>query len=289
MKNKFLSLLAVTLLGSVVAHALDATAIEVSLPKINSLKAETLPTPGDFPWPKAAAETTKSSIPWQVVNVPLEIRAKAKDSKTGPDFVPALNIHAYLVVQNETLGEPVILDKEISYVDIPLVSKASGESKGTMLVGLFISPSNAKKLNEKGNGTLKVLAVAVEAQFKDVNCMGGGDPYAVFQTNLKSKLNGKGWWKKKSKTGGVTLHSVSETPFAPFIRNYYPATEPRFGAAETPQKTSSAPTIPGTGDYTPAPPTSLSDDTPQDGSVTDGGSSTETERKPRDKRTRHNR
>lgn len=294
MKNTLLSMFAAALFGTLAASAVDATAVQVSISKGATPKIERM---GELPQAGMPAGKPIMSVPavgWQVVNIPISIKAKSKGDKNAPDFVPSLTVHAYLVVENETLGKPVILDKEITYVDIPVEAKSSGTSTGEAYVGVFISPSNARKLNEKGKGDLKgkLKAVALEATFNGNNCMATDtEPYVVLEPSLKNKLTGK-WWKRKSDGGGVTLNSVAETPYAPFIGVYYAATNPRFGSADNaPVASSSA----GTGGMdTPAGDISgaSSDDSTADGAedgATDDTMDTGSKKGKKDKKSRRSR
>ncbi len=266
MKNTLLSMFAAVAVGSFAASALDATAVQVSIAKGAAPKIERM---GELPQAGIPASKPIMSAPpvgWQVVNIPISLKAKSRGEKASPDFVPSLTLHAYLVVENETSGKLTILDKEITYVDIPVEAKNSGTSTGEAYVGVFISPRDAVKLNKKGKGDLKnkLKAVALEATFNGNNCMATDvDPYVVLDFSLKNKLTGK-WWKRKVDSGNISLHSVAETPYAPFIGTFYPATEPRFGAAAPSSSGTAGAGIPAGDSPSPA------DSSADDGTSADG-------------------
>lgn len=274
MKNTLLSVFAAVAFGSFSVSALDATAVQVSLPKGASPKVERMGGLPQAGMPASKPIMAETAVGWQVVNIPISLKAKSKGEKASPDFVPSLKVHAYLVLENEASGKLTILDKEITYVDIPLNAKSSGTSTGEAYVGVFISPSNAVKLNKKGKGDLKnsLKAVAIEATFNGNNCMATDtEPYVVLDPPLRNKLTGK-WWKRKVDPGNISLHSVAETPYAPFIGTFYPATEPRFGAA-APSASGAAETgIPADGS-----PSSASGSSADSGETTDGADSETTD------------
>lgn len=238
--KKYLLPLAVAVFGSsLTASALDAEHVRVSFkPKNSDLKVETVNTPV----PGVDVFNTKrneGSAPWYCIRIPLTVEGIAKNSPTGkgPNFVDELKVHVYVVFSAGKGETPIMLDKEVTYVEIPLNPSNSADkpSKGEVYAGVFLSPSNASKLLgdpakiDFGN---KLAAVAVEATYKDSPCIKSEDEQAVvISHDLDSKLNGK-WWKKtaKNKTGAV-LNAISETPFAPFYAPAFPATSPLFGPA----------------------------------------------------------
>lgn len=240
--KKYLLPLAVAALGSsLTASALDAEHVRVSFKaKGSDLKVETINTPV----PGVDVFNTKrneGSAPWYCIRIPLTVEGIAKNSTTGkgPNFVDQLKVHVYAVFTAGKGETPIMLDKEVTYVDIPLNPSNSSDkpSKGEMYAGVFISPSNASKIlgdPSKIDFGNKLAAVAIEATYKDSPCIKDeGEQAVVISHDLDSKLNGK-WWKKnaKNKTGAV-LNAISETPFAPFYAPAFPATSPLFGPAES--------------------------------------------------------
>ncbi|MDO5471257.1 MAG: hypothetical protein Q4F38_08130 [Akkermansia sp.] len=250
MKNAFLSMFAVAVCGAMTASAVDATVAQVTLitkgapAKIERLGA---PTAMNFP---GSAMSAQPVVGWQVVNVPIKVEAKTSGDDV-PQFVPQLSVTAHLLIESDNNdGKPVLLSKKIDYVDVP-VAGSSEPAKCEMCVGVFIPPSSAVKINKKGKGDLKgkLLGLAVEATFKDKNCINTKeDNFIVYDNKTKSKLSSK-WWTRKMGSAGAVACSVNETPYAPFIGNFYPATSPRFGAG---QAAPASPSTPYTPSVTPA-------------------------------------
>ena len=238
--KKYLLPLAVAALGSsLTASALDAEHVRVSFKaKGSDLKVETINTPV----PGVDVFNTKrneGSAPWYCIRIPLTVEGIAKNSTTGkgPNFVDQLKVHVYAVFTAGKGETPIMLDKEVTYVDIPLNPSNSSDkpSKGEMYAGVFISPSNASKIlgdPSKIDFSNKLAAVAVEVTYKDSPCIKDeGEQAVVISHDLDSKLNGK-WWKKNAKNKtGAALNAISETPFAPFYAPVFPATSPLYGAA----------------------------------------------------------
>lgn len=240
MKNIFLSMFAVAVCGAMTASAVDATSAEVTLgaTKGATLKVEKLGTPPSYAFPGEGMKT-QPIVGWQVVNIPVKIEAKSK--KDNPNFIPSLKVKAHLLFECDTTKEKMeLLSKEIQYSDIPVTAGGSDESsRCEMCVGVFISPSSAVKLQKKGKGDLKgkLLGVAIEAIPTDkvkARMNPDEDCFVVFDNKTKNKLPSK-WWTRKVNSSGAVVNSVNETPYAPFIGNFYPATEPRFGGAEMAQ------------------------------------------------------
>lgn len=237
MKNIFLSMFAVAVCGAMTASAIDATSAQVTLvTKGAALKVEKLGTPPSYSFPGEAMKT-QPVVGWQVVNIPVKLEAKSKKKDEMPNFIPSLKVKAHLLIECDTTKEKMeLLTKEIEYRDIPVAAGGGDDSsRGEMCVGVFISPSSAVKLQKKAKGDLKgkLLGVAIEAIPTDkvkARMNTDEDCFIVFDNKTKGKLPAK-WWTRKVNNSGAVLNSVNETPYAPFIGNFYPATEPRFGSA----------------------------------------------------------
>lgn len=263
--KKYLLPLAVAAFGSsLTASALDAEHVRVSMKaKGSDLKVETIntPVPGVDVF---NSKRTEASAPWYCIRIPLTVEGIAKNNPTGkgPTFVDELKVHVYAVFTAGKGEDPIMLDKEVTYVDIPLSPSNSADkpSKGEMNAGVFISPSNAAKIlgePSKIDFGNKLSAVAVEVTYKDSPCIkDDGEQAVVISHDLDSKLNGK-WWKKNSKNkSGAVLSAISETPFAPFYAPVFPATSPLFGSA-----TGSVPAVSGGEDSGSTYPSSSASDT----------------------------
>lgn len=206
----------------------------------------------------ATKDTAKGINPaWHYVRIPYSLQGKCRGDKT-PLYVDELKVHAYLVFSVGKDGEKLILlDKEITYVNIPLNPKSGVSENKHVQAAVFISPSDAARIC--GNGSSKVdkvdlggklAAVAVEFKFKDADCAKPEtDADVLVDKKMKNKLK-KGWWKKEDKSGiGVQLRAISETPFAPFYAPAFPATSPMYGDASGSSYSSSSGSMSG---YTPS-------------------------------------
>lgn len=238
MKKSLLSLAVAAFLGLPVASALNAEFANVSLDaKPGDLKVETVSYAGSPIAGKAKADDELTT--WQYVVIPLKVDGKCRGDHY-PNFLGELKVHIYAAFDGGKDADPVLLDKEITYVEIPLPGKSSENkdwSCGTMNAGIFISPANASKILGSANkGTKlkdKLIAVAVDASFDGTSCMHPTkEPFVIIDTKYKQKLTGS-WWKKSSKNkGGAELSSIAESPFAPFYAPVFPATKPLFGSAK---------------------------------------------------------
>ena len=273
MKHSFLSMFAVAVCGALTASAVDATSAQVTLvTKGAPAKIEKLAAPTAMTFP-GAPMSAQPVVGWQVVNIPIKVEAKAKGDD-APQFVSELSVTAHLLIESDSNdGKPVLLSKKVNYVDVPVAG--SGDTpKNEMCVGVFIPPSSAVKINKKSKGDLKgkLLGLAIEASFKDKNCLNTKeDNFVVYDNKTKGKLSPK-WWTRSMGSAGAVACSVNETPYAPFIGNFYPATSPRFGAADAAPAAPSTPFTPGVtpaGDATTTPA-----DAPSTGDSTVGGDST---------------
>lgn len=205
------------------ASAVDATSVNVTLQaKGTSTKIEKLAPPQTAAFPGAGL-STQPIVNWQVVNIPVKVEAKAKGGKS-PHFINSLTFTAHLLIEGEGKDDkPVKLSKKITYVDIPV--SGGDVAKTEMSVGVFIPPSSAVRINEKGRGDLKgkLLGVALEAEFNDGPCMNKSEPaHAIFDNTTKKKLSEKWWTKNWAETGAVAC-SIDETPYAAFAGTFYPA------------------------------------------------------------------
>lgn len=235
MKSALFSIFAGAMCAAMTASATDATAVRVSFNgKPSSVKIEKMPAPqtGSFPGVGMSAQPI---VPWQIVNIPVEIEAKAGGDTAH--FVSELTFKAHLLV--EIPNGRAVLTKEITYVDIPL--SGNGETTKTeMSVGVFIPPSTAVRLNEKGKGDLKgkLVGIALETTFNGKD----KEPISeIFDNSVKKSLTGA-WWSKYKDTGKYVACSIDETPYAAWAGTFYPAVRPAAAAG------SSAPT----GSYTPS-------------------------------------
>lgn len=239
MKRIFLPLVMVALSGLAQASSTSADYVQV-VPKLkaNETKVEQVTPPGQY---FASKDTEKNINPaWHYVRLPYELQGKCRDAKDLPLYVDELKVHAYLVFSVGKKGDKLILlDKEVTYVNIPLSPKTSEKmSKNeNVQAAVFISPSDAARIcaddakkTEKVDLESKLGAVAVEFRFNGADCVKPESEVDVLvNKKLKSRLK-KNWWKKEDKNGiGVQLRAICNTPFAPFYAPAFPPTSPLFG------------------------------------------------------------
>ena len=264
MKRIFLPIAVAALFGLPQADALSAdyAQAELTLKPSDAQVEQVVPRTEYF----ATRDTAKNINPaWHFVRIPYTLQGKSRGDKT-PLYVDELKVHAYLVFAVGKDGDKLtLLDKEITYVNIPLTPKSGmGENKNVQ-AAVFISPSDAARIC--GNGSSKVdkvdlsgklAAVAVEFKFKDADCgKPDTDADVLVDKKMKNKLK-KGWWKKEDKAGiGVSLRAISETPFAPFYAPAFPPTSPLYGEATGSSSYSSSST--GSTGYTPSAATESTD------------------------------
>lgn len=230
---------------------------------------------------------------WFVFNVPISVAAAAKQNgkSVAATIVPELTVKVYLLYRprsskaeasdqgkntSEEASKYRLLEKKITYVDIPLNSNAmrqNGKEYGyvEMSVGVFIPLSVAMVMNgdsdpnkvASGN-SLQVAAFAIEAEVDGTACKpvpgtesstGKQRPTdyadAAFEKMLSSK-GGSKWWTSGTvlTQKDARLYCISETPYAPFYGTVYPATKPLYGAPESAEaqggagETSSTPEVP---------------------------------------------
>lgn len=246
MKNFFLSFVVAALFGLPFATARDATAVQVTV-KQQAGKPVAVQKIGLLGNHGVGAESIMQQHKtggWHVVNIPLEVEGycKKKDENGNPlpvHYIPSLTVKVHLLFkhQDEKAKEPaaMLMSKELNYVNIPVPAegKKKGIRKNDIYAGVFISPSDAWKINEKAKGELAgtLAAYAVEATFNGSNCM-NSDKEKHPQSHILEKklerewnLTGK-WWGRSTKDLGVALKAVSETPYAFAFGSLYPEMSP---------------------------------------------------------------
>lgn len=217
---------------------------------------------------------------WFVYNIPICISAiKKVSSKTykAATVVPELTVKVYLLYSSKnnknsdsakadksadaSVAKWRLLEKEITYVDIPLehsgTKKEGSREAGyaEMSVGVFIPQTVATLMSgddDPGkilNGSdLQIAAFAIVPKFNGEECKEVGvagvtyskakRPFdyvcdATFERRISS--SSKNWWQSDSIKShftapeGVRLYCISETPYAPFYGTMYPATKPLYG------------------------------------------------------------
>lgn len=237
MKNLLFPIAMAAFCGLPMAFGLNADNARVSLDVSGGgdLRVESVVPMTIFGGKDAKQSRGDKTTTWQYVTIPVKVEAKCKGDRT-PNFVDELKVHVYAVFGSDKGSDPIMLDKEITYVDIPVSAKGK-IAEGKMNIGVFISPANASKImnsNSKIELGDKLIAVAVEATFHDSPCLDTDtEPYFVVDSKFKQKLTGA-WWKKSSNAKnkqGAELSAISETPFAPFYAPVFPPTKPLYGSA----------------------------------------------------------
>lgn len=268
MKNLFLSLVVAALFGMPFATARDATAVQVTV-KQQPGKPVTVQKIGMLGNHGVGVESIMQQHKtggWHVVNIPLEVEGytKKKDDNGNPlpvHYIPSLTVKVHLLFkhQDEKAKDPtaLMLSKELNYVNIPVPTdgKKKGIRKNDIYAGVFISPSEAWKINEKAKGELPgtLVAYAIEATFNGSNCMNADKvkhPQAqVLDKKLEREWNLTGkWWSRTTNDQGVSLKAASETPFAFAFGSFYPELSPMVVGGEPSSTTAlGATTMPATG------------------------------------------
>lgn len=253
MKKIFNSLLACLVCGASVSMAQTATSVNVIFtPKASDIKVGKIETPEADTIIKAKDFNTKENkkkIYWHVIPLPIEVEAKARGGKEVKYINElTLKIHAaFLVGKDKT---PTLLNKEITYAEIPVSGGAGKEAKGKFTAGLFISPMNAELINEKADISSRLAAVAVEATFNGSDCTSTEAEPAVVLINEGDIFSGKWWTKSASNPKDIKLHSIAETPFAPYYSTLFPPTVPLYGGGNGSSGSSSASSSAGLTDTT---------------------------------------
>lgn len=240
---------------------------------------------------------------WFVFSIPVCISASKRESANvtkAATLVPELSFKVYLLYKpktskadaSEAKGEKSdaakyrLLEKEITYVDIPLdrgvVKKEGSRDAGyaEMSIGLFIPQTVANVMmgdddpSKAGSGNdLQVAAFAIEPKFKGSVCKEVGVAGVSYSKGKRpfdyiadkslerilmpssSSSKKSNWWDADGKVKGhfpvptaARLLCISETPYAPFYGEAYPATKPLYGEPESsePEKQEDAdnPSIP---------------------------------------------
>lgn len=243
-KKLFTSLLVAALCSLPVVSAQSAESVRVSLKKglsAGDMEVTRVMPPGTTGafYNAKDVKTLKGehSYAWHVVRIPLQVAARAGSDK--PTFVDELEVKVHVVMMGgKGADKPLLLTKDITYVDIPLDPAANDD--GTVVnVGVFLSPADAMRIcgpDVKVPELAKRLgAVAVTAKFKGSACNNtSANPGLVVARDLKDKLTGSWWKKEDAENAGVALKSIAETPFAPYYSPVFPATRPMYGEPFSP-------------------------------------------------------
>ena len=185
-------------------------------------------------------DTNKAVNPaWHYVRIPYALEGKCRDASKLPLYVDELKVHVYLVFAADKEGKKLtMLDKEITYVNIPLTQKVDSSENKNVQAAVFISPSDAARICADESSKVdkvdlkdRLAAVAVEFKFKDASCLKPDTEQSVLvNKKLKNRLSAQ-WWTKEDKKGvGACLCSIAETPFAPFYAPTFPPTSPMYGS-----------------------------------------------------------
>ncbi len=253
MKKIFLSFVVAALFGMPFATARDASAVQVTV-KQQPGKPVTVQKIGMLGNHGVGTESIMQQHKtggWHVVNIPLEVEgySKKKDENGNSlpvHYIPSLTVKVYLLFkqQDEKDKDPsaLLLSKELSYVNIPVPTdgKKKGIRKNDIFAGVFISPSDAWKINEKAKGELDgtLVAYAIESTFNGSNCMNPDrnkhpqDQVLDKKLEREWNLTGK-WWSRATKDQGVALKAASETPYAFAFGSFYPEMNPMVVGGES--------------------------------------------------------
>ena len=257
MKKLIWPLAVAAVLGAPAVNAASAEHARVTLDlKAPDAKVERVapPSGGIFASKERVKPGSVEAGSWYFVRIPLKVEGKGKASEPIT-FVDELKVHVYLVFMGESADDLTMVEREITYTEIPVTPGAGDKpSEGTLTAAAFISPSNAAKIcGTKGKVDLTghhLGAVAVEATFGGSNCLNPKeDPSLIIENKLKGKLS-NGWWKKKSAPNkkGAVICSIAETPFAPYYASLSGApTKPMYGASGSGSSASSSSTSSDTG------------------------------------------
>ena len=219
---------------------------------------------------------------WFVFNIPVVITGygRMEGGKTeAATIIPELTFKVYLLYKpKESKGkkdgaetkddskaaEYRILEKEITYVDIPLERGTLKKDKekntdvgyAEMSVGVFIPQAVACMMmgdedpsKVTSGNDLKIAAFAVIPSVKGKECKAvsvAGVSYGskskqefgyIADKDLSRRFSSSSlnWWDDKARerygapSRGERLMCISETPYAPFYNGMYPATRPLYG------------------------------------------------------------
>lgn len=216
---------------------------------------------------------------WHYVRIPYVLQGKSRGDK-APLYVDELKVKAYVVFAVGKDGEDLImLNKEITYVNIPLTPKGELSENKNVQAAVFISPSDAARICANDSSKVervdlsdKLAAVAVEFRFKDADCVKSDSEVSVLvNKKLKNRLQ-NGWWKKNANNKvAAQLLAISETPFAPFYAPAFPQTSPMYGSGAGGYTPASS----GTSDATPTTPTTPTPATTEADTDTESGADAE--------------
>ena len=288
MKRFFLPIAVAAFCGLPQASAVSADYAQAEHKmKPNDVKVEQVVPRAEY---FATKDTNRNVNPaWHYVRIPYELQGKCRDSEKTPLYVDELKVHAYLVFAVGGGDKLILLDKEITYVNIPLTPKSDVSENKNVQAAVFISPSDAARICgqtgrvDRVDLSGKLAAVAVEFQFKGADCSKPeAEADVLVDKKMKNRLK-KGWWKKEDKAGiGVNLCAISETPFAPFYAATFPPTSPMYGAAGN---ASYSPVTSGLGGYTPSSATdTTATDATSDSTATPAETTTTTSKKGKKRR-----
>lgn len=243
MKRIILPLVMAALCGLAQAASTSADYAQAVLStKSNEFKVEQVTPSSPY---FESKETAKLVSPaWHYVRIPYELHGKCRDAADLPIYVDELKVHVYLVFNTtKDLKELIMLDREVTYVNIPLIPKrgAKMSSNEQLQAAVFISPSDAARICAKEAKTLdkvdlsaRLCAVAVEFRFNGTDCMKPESETDVLVNKKCRNMLKKNWWKKNAKNDlGVKLRSIAETPFAASYAPAFPPVSPMFGEAYT--------------------------------------------------------
>lgn len=276
MKKLFTSLAAFLVCGASVSMAQTATAVNVIFtPKASDIKMGKIEAPEAAQFIKAKdlnVKADKKPAIWHFVPLPVKVEAKARGEKEVAYIDELkLNIHAaFLVGKSKT---PTLISREITYTEIPVSGGGSKPAEGKFNAGFFISPMNAELINEKGDITARLAGVAVEATFQGAPCNDTEKEPAVVLDSTCDALSGKWWTKSAENPKNIKLHSIAETPFAPYYSSLFPPTKPLYGGSDSGSSSSSGTSTSGLTD------TSATDDS----TATDDSADAEPVEKPKTK------
>lgn len=269
MKKSFLIGVLSLALGSLSAWGTMADAVKINLDGTLAKEVNVKGLdPLSHPWPGLKRTDGGGEFKkWQYIAVPVEVIATLRDKDQlkkgqGPElvYVDEMKLHIYaLFMDKKAQGTQVLLDKEIAYVDIPVVKGKEAKKKpfvSTMYGGVFISPQDAKKIiqtikdkkakekngakrewvkPEEGDLAPYFTGIAIEASRRDSNIQDKSgksnteqEPFYINDSAQASKLKEKKWWNARNldTSSGAVLRSIAETPYALHYAPLFPATRP---------------------------------------------------------------
>lgn len=194
MKKLIWPLAVAAVLGAPAVNAASADHARVTLDlKAPDAKVERVapPSGGIFASKERVKPGSVEAGSWYFVRIPLKVEGKGKASEPIT-FVDELKVHVYLVFMGESADDLTMVEREITYTEIPVTPGAGDKpSEGTLTAAAFISPSNAAKIcGTKGKVDLTghhLGAVAVEATFGGSNCLNPKeDPSSSSRTSSRA-------------------------------------------------------------------------------------------------------